>query len=124
MHVKDLALLKSIQNYFGGVGLIVKQGQDLVSYQVSSPKHISEVIIPHFDKYPLMTKKKEDFILFKEAMDIVKKGEHLNPEGLQKIVNIRASINLGLSDRLKEAFPDTVPVESPVVHFIENIDPY
>jgi len=124
MHVKDLALLKSIQNYFGGVGLIVKQGQDLVSYQVSSPKHISEVIIPHFDKYPLITKKKEDFILFKEAMDIVKKGEHLNPEGLQKIVNIRASINLGLSDRLKEAFPDTVPVERPVVHFIENIDPY
>jgi hypothetical protein len=93
MHVKDLALLKSIQNYFGGVGLIVKQGQDLESYQVSSPKHISEVIIPHFDKYPLITKKKEDFILFKEAIDIVKKGEHLNPEGLQKIVNIRASIN-------------------------------
>ena len=36
---------------------------------------------------------------------MVKNGEHLNPEGLQKIVNIRASINLGLSDKLKEAFP-------------------
>ena len=54
IHVKDLALLESIQSYFGGIGHIVKQGDGLFSYQVSSPKHISEIIIPHFDKYPLL----------------------------------------------------------------------
>lgn len=124
MHVKDLELLKLIQNHFGGVGLIVKQAERLVSYQVSSVKDISSVIIPHFDKYPLITKKMEDFILFREAVDIVKKGEHLYSVGLQKIVNIRASINLGLPYVLKEAFPGTVPVERPIFHFIHNIDPY
>jgi len=73
IHVKDLALLESIQSYFGGIGHIVKQGDGLFSYQVSSPKHISEIIIPHFEKYPLITKKKkEDFILFKEFIDMVK----------------------------------------------------
>jgi LAGLIDADG endonuclease len=124
IHVKDLALLESIQSYFCGIGHIVKQGDGLFSYQVSSPKHISEIIIPHFEKYPLITKKKEDFILFKEVIDMVKNGEHLNPEGLQKIVNIRASINLGLSDNLKEAFPETVPVKRPRVNFSENIHPH
>jgi LAGLIDADG endonuclease len=99
IHEKDLALLESIKSYFGGIGHIVKQGDGLFSYQVSSPKHISELIIPHFEKYPLITKKtkqknkKEDFILFKEVIDMVKNGEHLKPEGLQIFVNIRASIN-------------------------------
>lgn len=37
-------------------------------------------------------------------------GEHLKEEGLKAIVNIRASLNLGLSEVLKAAFPKTVPV--------------
>ncbi|HLT42013.1 MAG TPA: hypothetical protein VKZ95_04850 [Sphingobacteriaceae bacterium] len=37
--------------------------------------------------------------------------------GLQEIVNLRASINNGLSDELKAAFPNTNPVPRPeVVH--------
>jgi hypothetical protein len=31
-------------------------------------------------------------------------------EGIPKIVNIRASLNTGLSKYLKEAFPLTIPV--------------
>ena len=31
--------------------------------------------------------------------------EHNTIEGIQKIVNIKASLNLGLSNDLKEAFP-------------------
>ena len=111
IHEKDLALLKRIQSYFGGIGHIVKQGKGIVSYQVSSSKLISDVIIPHFDRYPLITKKKKDFYLFKQAVYIMNKGEHLNPSGLQEIVNIRASINLGLSDELMATFPNTIPVK-------------
>jgi hypothetical protein len=37
--------------------------------------------------------------------------EHSNLEGLQKIVNLRASLNWGLPDNLKEAFPYFNPVE-------------
>ena len=36
---------------------------------------------------------------------------HNSLEGLQKIV--RASLNLGLSKKLKEAFPLTVPIKIP-----------
>ena len=35
---------------------------------------------------------------------------HLTPDGLQKIVNLRALMNFGMSDTLKVSFPATIPV--------------
>jgi hypothetical protein len=43
------------------------------------------------------------------------KKEHLSEEGLRSIVSIRASMNLGLSDELKVAFPDIIPVPRPLI---------
>lgn len=41
--------------------------------------------------------------------------EHLTMEGLHKIVSIKASINRGLNDELKVAFPNTIPTLKPLV---------
>jgi len=41
--------------------------------------------------------------------------EHLTYIGIQKIIDIRASLNLGLSKELKVAFPNTIPVARPLV---------
>ena len=41
-------------------------------------------------------------------------GEHLTVEGFKKILYIRASLNLGLSDKLKAEFPTIVAMERPV----------
>ena len=38
-------------------------------------------------------------------------------EGIQTIVNIRASLNLGLTKALREAFPMYTPVARPQVEF-------
>lgn len=48
-------------------------------------------------------------------MDLINRKEHLRPSGLQQIVNIRASINLGLSDILKTSFTNVIPVNRPLV---------
>lgn len=45
----------------------------------------------------------------------MERGEHLREEGLQAIINIRASLNLGLSEVLKAAFPNTIPVVRPLI---------
>jgi hypothetical protein len=69
-------------------------------------------VIPHFDKYPLKTKKHSDYLLFKEAVMIMQRGEHLTIEGIQKIVNIRASLNKGLTTLLNNAGfanPNSIP---------------
>lgn len=50
------------------------------------------------------------------------KGEHLNKEGLKKILALKASINLGLSDQLKEAFPKVIPVLRPNLESIPVIN--
>ena len=46
--------------------------------------------------------------------------EHNTPEGLQKTVNIKASLNLGLSNDLKEAFPYTIAATKPEVYTKSN----
>lgn len=49
--------------------------------------------------------------------------EHLTEEGLQKIIAIKSSMNWGLSNELKLAFPNIIPVERPVVQVPKIIDP-
>lgn len=103
LHSKDADLLRSIQEYFGGIGVLSVTGKKVL-WRVLSAKEL-KVIIDHFDNYPLITKKGCDFLLFKEALQLFINKDHLTPEGLIKMVSIKASINLGLSDALKEAFP-------------------
>ncbi|KAF8414614.1 hypothetical protein EV426DRAFT_672200, partial [Tirmania nivea] len=50
--------------------------------------------------------------------------EHLTPEGLQKILAIKASLNNGLSGELKASFPDTIGVTRPEVVDQEIQDPH
>ena len=114
LHQKDRALLEMIRAYFGGVGGIYKQGKDAIMFQVVSIKDLA-VVIDHFSKCPLITQKRADFELFKRIVDLMNRKEHLRQEGLQKIVNLRASLNNGLSPALKEAFPETIPVGRPIV---------
>jgi hypothetical protein len=40
--------------------------------------------------------------------------EHITLEGLQKIINIRATLNFGLSKELQLMFPETIPVPRPL----------
>lgn len=113
LHIKELALLEAIQKIFG-VGKLYNQGENAKQFRVSSIKDI-ELIINHFDKYPLISQKQADYLLFKQAIDLIKNKEHLTISGVQKIVALKASMNLGLSDELKAAFPDIIPVDRPVI---------
>lgn len=103
LHNKDLNLLESIQRTFN-VGKIYKHGVDSMQYRVSSLNNL-DVIIKHFDKYPLITKKQADYILFKEAVNLIINKEHLSLTGLLKLVGIKATLNWGLSPKFKESFP-------------------
>lgn len=49
---------------------------------------------------------------------MMQRKEHITEEGLLTILSIRASLNLGLSEALKTAFPNIIPIIRPSV---ENI---
>jgi len=61
----------------------------------------------------LLTQKRADFELFKLIIVLMSQKEHLNLEGIIKIISIRASMNTGLSSELKVAFPNIIPVSRP-----------
>lgn len=61
LHKKDLELLKSIQFSLGGIGSIDPKGENMIQLRLFSIEQITNIIIPHFYKYPLLTQKKADF---------------------------------------------------------------
>lgn len=113
LHKKDLELLSLVQDFFGGIGKIYRYSNGMCAFKVSSLKQILDKIIPHFERYQLITKKQADYLLFKKIALLIEQGEHLTVYGLQAIINIRASLNLGLSEVLKAAFPYTIPFTRP-----------
>lgn len=122
LHNRDLLLLKRIQTFFG-VGSIYKHRSNM-AYSVQSIKDLLLIIIPHFDKYPLLTKKQNDFIIFKKILYLMDKKVHLLNEGLQEIINLRASMNKGLSEILSKNFLNTIPWINPFIILNKKIDPY
>ena len=49
------------------------------------------------------------------AVDLIKNKEHLTEEGFRKIIAIRVSMNLGLSDKLKGNFSNIIPIPRSLV---------
>ena len=113
LNVKDRLLLDLLQETMGNMGNIYYNPQDdTYKYKVSNIEGLINFVIPHFQKYHLLTQKKVDFELFVKIIQIMYKKEHLTLEGLQKIINLKSSLNLGLSKKLPDNFK-VVPVERP-----------
>ena len=82
LHKKDRVILELIQSYFG-LGTISKQGKNGVGYRVTRTRDLIK-IIDHFNKYSLITQKKGDFILFKQAIALINNKEHRVPPSLYR----------------------------------------
>jgi len=116
LHTKDLNVLQLLQQYLGGIGSIhLARNREIVNYSIDSIEDLNK-LMDHFEKYPLLTQKAADLLLFKQAIKLVNDKAHLTVEGLNQIINIKASMNLGLSDMLKLEFPEYTPVERPVIN--------
>lgn len=122
LQTSDKDLLLKLKDYFG-VGGIYIHTKDMYRFKVASIKDILNVIIPHFDKYPLVTQKRADFEIFKQIILILSKGP-LRPKNLTEVVNLKAALNKGLSAALKLAFPETVPFNRPEISFKGIPDPF
>ena len=100
-----MAVLQAIQNFFGGIGKIHHLSEKgHVVYSVNSIKDLHEVIVPHFTKYPLLTVKRLAFMSFKQTIELLVNKQHLNSEGLLKILGFRTLMNKGVSDELLSSF--------------------
>jgi len=66
-----------------------------LKYEVRSLDDLLTKVIPHFTKYPLVSSKQNDFKLFKSVCLLMKKDEHKNSKGLEKILNLAYRMNPG-----------------------------
>ena len=124
LHKKDEEFLLLLKEFFGGVGVVKPSSRsNMVEYRIFAIKDL-DIILNHFDLYPLITKKGGDYLLFKEALECIKNKQHLTVEGFNKILAIRASMNKGLPAKLLEKFPYIKGKEIPVVVTPESLNPY
>lgn len=71
-------LFERIKNYFG-CGSIYKQLDREIHYCVSNIDELQNIISPFFKKHRLRGKKRNDFVLWAEAVDIMSRNEKRKP---------------------------------------------
>jgi LAGLIDADG endonuclease len=72
LHEREYFLLLKLQEYFGGIGTIFRNKvRNTVNYSVAGIPELKNIIIPHFENYPLLTQKLSDFLLFKQVVELI-----------------------------------------------------
>ncbi len=91
-HKRDVQILHALKRHFG-CGVVRVNHGDRMAWRVRDRKHLVERIIPFFMRHSLKTRKKIDFLKFRDVVLMMEKGEHLTDEGLDKIRAIAARMN-------------------------------
>lgn len=111
LHIKDITLLKSIKSFFNNVGTItVDENRNVARYSVVDLNSLVKIIVPQFLNYPLQSSKSINFYYWKKCVEHMVNNQHLNYEGLNKIVSLKGAINNKLCIELKTAFPNHTPI--------------
>ena len=89
--------LEAIKKYFNcgyiKVNHRTNPKDDTLVYVVRNNQDLREKIIPFFEKYSLLSKKKESFKIFSQIVWMMFKKEHLKNIGIRKIINLSYKMN-------------------------------
>ena len=85
---KDTKLIHSLIDFFGCGHVRPSKTDNTVKYEVRSLKDLQNKIIPHFEKYQLQGRKKQDFETFKKVIEIMKNNKHLERNGIMEIAEM------------------------------------
>ncbi len=91
-HRRDVQLLYALKAFFG-CGVVRRNHGDRMAYRVRRKEHLLQRIIPFFERHPLKSKKRIDFVRFRRILLMMDRGEHLTPEGIERIRTLAAQMN-------------------------------
>lgn len=125
LSINDKNLLDLICKFFGDIGSIhINYKNSSIQWIVTDLGQLTNIVIPHFIKYPLISQKASDFQLFILAVTLKSYSKaHLTQEGFYQILSIKASMNLGLSDKLQTLFLKVTPMARPLISLPLTINP-
>ena len=91
-HQVDEQVLYALKAYFG-CGVVRKNHGTRLCYRVRGQENLRNKIVPFFEKHQLKTRKRIDFAKFRKVVLLMEKGDHLTADGLEKIRQIKATMN-------------------------------
>ena len=93
-----LALLKR----WLGCGTLRSRKDGVIYYEVNNLTSLKERVIPFFQKFRFLSaSKKTNFRIFREIVELMVEGIHLQPEGFKRILALREEINKGRGRKRK-----------------------
>jgi len=99
-HKKNLILFNQIKEFFNSGNVYNKKASDgqytHIQYKISSNKDIKSFIIPHFEKYPLISYKKHVYKIWYELIEILSNppSENRNRKAIEFINEIKKLNNV------------------------------
>ena len=91
-HKRDIKLLYRIRSFMK-CGVVRSNHGDRFCWRVRKLKNLNEIILPFFENHPLKSQKNIAFHKFAKVIRLMMKGEHLQPNGFQKILKIGTEMN-------------------------------
>lgn len=90
----SMGILLDLQKYFGcGNIYLDNKKENAYKFSVNKIEDIINNVIPHLDKYPLLTSKHLDYLDFKKVALLMKDKRHLNKEVMDDILLIKNNMN-------------------------------
>lgn len=103
-HERDKQVLFALKKFFK-CGVVRRNHGDRWCFRIRKLSHLIS-ICDFFMKHPLKTKKNVDFIKFRKAVDLVRQGKHLEPNGFKEIIEIALSMNTGNREKILQSKMD------------------
>ena len=86
------SVLTEIRDYFN-CGKVYDLKSRAARYQVENLTDLTNIIIPHFMKYPLKTNKNEHFKIFCKVCELLLLNDHKTKEGYIRIIELAYDMN-------------------------------
>ena len=94
-------LLRMARNLLQVGHYVPDRKKNCSSLRVNTLKDLYHNVLPHFEEYPLLSEKKNDYLVFKEIVEKMNKKLHHSKEGFCDIYNLALSMNKKASYRKK-----------------------
>jgi hypothetical protein len=92
VNIYDKNLLKSFSSYLGSGSFYSRETRKIGDFRVQKVEDIFNIIIPLFQKYPLLGTNGQKFANFSRVADLIKNKAHLTVAGLEEIVRIKSGM--------------------------------
>ena len=92
---RDIQLMELLIKYLGSGTIEINKKTSTVCLIITKISIITEIIIPLFNKYPLLGVKYLDYLDWCKIANLMSEGKHLTIEGLKLITEIKYGMNTG-----------------------------